>query len=62
MRVIWKDEAERKHKCPTCKTVCGYKSEDIFLGFWDVKKIKCPVCEEFITISIFDKKVKRSDI
>ena len=61
MRVISKDEVERKHKCPVCKSVIAYKQEDIFLGFWDKKKIKCPVCEEHIDVSIFDRKVKRSD-
>ena len=58
MRIISKDEVERKHKCPVCKSVIAYKQEDIFLGFWDAKEIMCPVCKEFIKISIFDKKLK----
>lgn len=61
MRVISKNEVERIKKCHVCESVIAYKKEDIFLGFWDKKKIKCPVCEEHIDVSIFDRKVKRSD-
>lgn len=57
MRIIKKDERERKTKCSCCNTEIAYKMEDVHLGLWEQKYIKCPVCNELSKISMFDKKV-----
>lgn len=58
MRIISKDNKERITQCKCCNSKIAYKMEDVFFGIFNGKQIRCPVCEEFIKISIFDKKVK----
>ena len=58
MRIISKDEVERKHKCPVCKSVIAYKLKDTYLSLWDERKFICPECKESVKVSIFDKKLK----
>lgn len=58
MRVISKDEQERITKCCCCKSKIAYKMEDISLWVWNEKVIRCPVCKQITSVSIFDKKIK----
>lgn len=59
MRVVRKDTSERIKTCRACKSEIAYKTEDVKFDRWDSKRyIKCPVCNESITVSIFDRKVK----
>ena len=57
MRVIKENNVERQVKCETCKSIIAYKSENIDKTFYPT--IRCPVCNQLIRVSIFNKKVKK---
>lgn len=56
MRVLKEINYEKKHKCKYCKSIFAYKEEDVDRA-WYNKIIRCPVCKQIISVSIFDKKV-----
>ncbi len=58
MEIISKDKQERITKCKCCNTQISYKLEDCFFDLWNKRRLRCPVCNEWIKTSIFDKKVK----
>lgn len=53
---------DRIKKCSHCKTIFQYGQRDIIDLTTDGQEVfdgvQCPVCEELIATSIFDKKVK----
>ena len=58
MRIISKDTHERITKCKACKSEIAYEMKDVIFDTWDSsRRIKCPVCNEKISVSIFDRKV-----
>ena len=59
MRVIEENKGERIHKCGFCGSLIAYQYRDIRRDIWNDKYIRCPVCEEKCTPSIFDRKVKK---
>lgn len=54
---------ERLKKCRVCKTVFAYTSKDLQEFGYDAYTwhfgVICPVCENYLSKSIFDKKVKK---
>lgn len=59
MRVIEENKVEKIHKCCFCRSLIAYKYTDIHEDIWDMRYIKCPVCKEKQSPSIFDRKVKK---
>ena len=59
MRILKKKSYEKVHKCPNCKSLIAYTPQDIVRDLFDNKFIICPVCRDFVWISIFDRKVKK---
>ena len=57
MRIIEEDNHERVCRCRTCKTKIAYKMQEVKRGY-DENRITCPVCREWVSVSIFDRKVK----
>lgn len=56
MRIIEKNEKEKIKKCNYCGSIFAYKPEDIINCIY--KKVLCPVCKNFVEVSIFDKTLK----
>ena len=56
MRIIKEEKTERIHKCRHCQSIYAYLPEDIDHLVYDA--IRCPVCNVWNCVSIFDKKVK----
>lgn len=57
MEVIKKVNEKYMHKCRYCKSIYTYTAKDIDYLWYS--SLKCPVCENIDSTSIFDKKVKK---
>lgn len=57
MRVISKDEVERKHKCSKCNCIFAYKLEEVDNFLY--RSVRCPNCKQIENVSWKDKKVKK---
>ncbi len=61
-RGIKPENVERLKKCHVCKTVFAYTYKDLHEFGYDedtwYQGLICPVCENHLSKSIFDKKVK----
>ena len=55
MRVLKEINFEKKHECKYCKSIFAYKQEDVDRTWYN--KIRCPVCKQNMSVSIFDRKV-----
>lgn len=56
MRIIKEEKQEYSHKCRYCKSIYAYTAKDVDTLWYN--HIRCPVCENIDSTSIFDKKVK----
>ena len=56
MKIIKEVNPKFIHKCKYCKSVYEYSAKDVDYTWYN--HIKCPVCENIDSTSIFDKKVK----
>ena len=59
MRIISEDETERICKCGFCGTKFAYIRKDILVEFLGSKYVACPICSNPVSVSIFNKKVKK---
>lgn len=58
MKILKEVNIEKKHKCKYCKSIFTYEQKDVDRIFYN--RIMCPVCRQLISISIFDKKIRRT--
>lgn len=56
MRVLKEVNIEKKHKCKYCKSIFTYQEKDVDRS-WS-QRVRCPVCKQYVPVSIFDKKVE----
>ena len=55
MRIIKEDNSERIHKCISCRSIYAYTAKDVDHLVYD--STKCPVCNAWNCVSIFDKRL-----
>lgn len=56
MRVLKRVNIERKHKCQYCKSIFAYEEKDVNRVMDN--SVVCPVCNNIVSVSLFDRKVE----
>ena len=57
MRVIKENNIEKQVKCKNCGSLIAYLDKEV--NKFVYRTIHCPVCDELIKVSKFNKKVRK---